>query len=765
MLPVHDDMWILYKNKIPVDKVKVAIDIPRMNPLGVKYKRWWKEEKKKSIEGYWVEHDGLWKYVSGPLYFFVNFWKILLTPKNSKTTNKRLGIPFLRDLEWIKSFVYEEARGFSGFTEDDEFSCHRLLEMIDPNLEPDRFEEFLMEYGNPDLIRSSLLKRDGTYKKYVPARDYLRLYFKKNLGKPQYFNMKSNVVDMESRGGGKSYWKACILAHNFIFDGASDYDDYLELKGLGEPLSSESLIGAIDTKYTNDLISKMKLGLENLPGKVTIGEVAYPSPFHRRYYGSWESGKTITAGYDKKIGGVWEKIGTKSKIQHRSFNDNHKSANGTRPNVSVIDEVGFMYNLVQVLGQMKEAAADGTVKSGIIWMTGTGGDMAGGATEEVKQVFYSPEAFDCLAFDDEFEGYQTKIGFFVPAWMTLNQFKDELGNTNWRLAIAYLNRTREKLKANVKKKEAYEDEIVQRPLVHSEVFLLINSSLMPVTDLKEHMDNILALQNEPGIKGSHGWMLLDAAGTPYFKLDPDNYKPTDYPVKPTDDNEGAVVIWDFPVDGAEYGWYCAGNDPYDFDIAPNSVSLGSVLIFQRGSIYNGGYDRIVAEYTGRPKMAEDFYEQVRRLLMFYGGAVCLYENEKQFIKEHFKKMYSIRLLAFTPGVLKANENSKTAKVRLYGQHMSTQVKAEAEIYGREWLLTPIGDGKLQLHTIKSIPLLKELISYNPAGNFDRVIAFLLGVIQLIQMRTIIIEEATAQVEEEEGDDFFSRKHFATNRRT
>ena len=766
MLPLHDDMWILYKNRIPIEKVQQALNIPRMNPLGSQYKKWWKVEKRKCLEGTWVEHKGEWKFVSGPLYFYVNFWKILLNPKNAKTKVKRMGTPFLRDLEWIKSQIFEEARGFSGFENDKEFTCHKVLENIDPLTQTEEFEEFLMEFNNPTLIIKSITKEDGTFKKYVPAREYLRMYFNEELGKPQYFNMCFNIVDIEARGGGKSYWAAATLGHNFIFDGATDYDEFLELQGTGDFMSSETLIGAIDTKYSNDLISKVKLGLNNLPGKVTIGEDVYPSPFDKKHFGSWESGKTITAGYDIKIGNLWEKKGTASKIQHRSFKDNHVAANGTRPNYSAIDEVGFMNNLIDVLGQMKEAAADGTVKQGVIWQLGTGGDMGGGATEQVRQVFYSPSAFDCLEFEDEFEGYQTKIGFFVPAWMTLNQFKDEFGNTNWRAAYKYLIKVREKLKRNAKKKESYEHEIVQRPLTHSEAFLMINNSILPVADLKEHRDSLMTMQNDPNVKGLAGWMHISDSGEAYFKTDAENYKPATYPVKIGEANNGAVVIWEKPDENAEYGWYVAGNDPYDFDIAPNSVSLGSVIIIKRASPFNGGVDKIVAEYTGRPPLATDFYEQVRRLLIWYGNANCLYENEKQQIKEHFKNKGSIGLLAYTPGVLKANETSKTAKTRIYGQHMSTQVKKECEIYLREWLLSSIGDGKLQLHTIKSIPLLDELIAYNVDGNFDRVIALMLAIIQLIQMRNIVIEKAEQQKQEEDEEpDFFSRKIFTSTIRT
>ena len=274
------------------------------------------------------------------------------------------------------------------------------------------------------------------------------------------------------------------------------------------------------------------------------------------------------------------------------------------------------------------------------------------------------------------------------------------------------------------------------------------------------MDNMLSFGDDPNITGRAGWMHLDAEGKPSFKLDNSKF-PTDYPVKSTDDNSGAVVIWENPVPEAEYGWYVGGLDPYDFDLAPNSLSLGSVFIIRRGTPLNGGFDRIVAEYTGRPGLATDFYEQTRRLALWYGDANILYENEKQMIKDHYKKYYSVGLLAYTPGVLKANETSKTAKVRVYGQHMSTPVKREAEIYLREWLLTPIGDGKLQLHTIKSIPLLKELISYNEDGNFDRVISLMLAIIQLIQFRSVIVEEEKQKVEEENSNaDFFDRKIFS-----
>jgi hypothetical protein len=126
MQKITDDLWVIYKNRIPVDKVKIAIEVSKMNPLGLKYKRWWKRQKRRCIEGYWAEHNSEFKYVSGPLYTYVNFWRIKLTAKNSRSKGKTLGIPFLRDLEWLRSFVADEAKGFSGFDDDDETTSFKL---------------------------------------------------------------------------------------------------------------------------------------------------------------------------------------------------------------------------------------------------------------------------------------------------------------------------------------------------------------------------------------------------------------------------------------------------------------------------------------------------------------------------------------------------------------------------------------------------------------------------------------------------------------
>ena len=60
---------------------------------------------------------------------------------------------------------------------------------------------------------------------------------------------------------------------------------------------------------------------------------------------------------------------------------------------------------------------------------------------------------------------------------------------------------------------------------------------------------------------------------------------------------------------------------------------------------------------------------------------------------------------------------------------------------------------MQLHYIYSKPIIKELISYNDVGNYDRIIALMLTIAQREQMYNIVIEE---KEEEVQRDSFFTR---------
>lgn len=92
------------------------------------------------------------------------------------------------------------------------------------------------------------------------------------------------------------------------------------------------------------------------------------------------------------------------------------------------------------------------------------------------------------------------------------------------------------------------------------------------------------------------------------------------------------------------GRYITFADPYDDDTS-NTMSLGSVFCMDLWT------DTIVAEYTGRPTFADDYFEIVRKLTLFY-NARCMYEQNKKGLFAYFSRYNCVYLLAETPNYLK-----------------------------------------------------------------------------------------------------------------
>ena len=730
-----------------------------MDPRSLEYLIFWKQEKRRIVEGYWSSG----KWMPGPLYFYANYWHILLN-KSKYSKAKALGKPWLRDIEWDKAYVYTEAKGFSGFKDDPEITCLREVRDIlkecnidDPN---GKFEYARVE-DHPEylLLSPNAFKADGSLKEYTEARAYLRKYHGKDLGKPLYENQSKNVVDIECRGSGKSYWASGgMIAHNFLTDGATDYDEYLAAWDIGKPFASETLVGAINTSFSADLLSKFNQGLESLEGGMKVGSDYYPSPLFKRTKGTLAPGKNpLYAAYDQKVGGTWQEVGSRSKIHHRSFKDKPTAGNGTRPGLVILEEVGFMGNLRDALGPLRMCTADGAMQFGTTYMFGTGGDMDGGSTQAVMEVFFNPDSWDCLAFPDYFEGQgERKIGYFVPYTFGLNQFKDDEGNTKVEAAENFVKKAREKLAEGTSKKPL-NDELQNNPIVPTEAFLVTSGNIFPIKELSDQLKFVQASTTD-FVKGQLGTLKLDQYASNQISFEPDltnSLEAADYPVSKGDDMPGAVQIWEHPPTGSiPYGMYVAGTDPYDQDKAEESASLGSTFIYKIGDFREGGLrDMIVAEYTGRPETAKEHHENVRRLLMYY-NALDLYENEKNTLKFHFEAKNSLYLLSNTPSILKATAN--TTVNRQFGIHMTRPIKEELELYARDWMLESIGDGLCNIHRIYSAGLLKELIMYNESGNFDRIIAFLLTICNRMQHHRVVIEEKREEIEQ---DEFFTRKLF------
>ena len=295
--------------------------------------------------------------------------------------------------------------------------------------------------------------------------------------------------------------------------------------------------------------------------------------------------------------------------------------------------------------------------------------------------------------------------------------------------------------------------------------------MFPVTDLTERLGQLDSNPREYDDVYT-GDLILNKSGIVEFK-------PTsDMPIRefPHKDNkiEGAFEIFQMPeIDkrtGKAYNArYILGCDPYDDDES-DTMSLGSVWVLDLWT------DKIVAEYTGRPPFADDFFEKVRRLCLFYNGRMN-YENNKKGLFAYFSRMNCTYLLTDQLEFLKDKQMIKDTSYgnKAKGTNATEAINAFAKNRLRAWLLKPttviqVVDGEEtevnipNLFTLRSRAFIKELINYNSEGNFDRISAA--GMLMLLREDRIILYQGKVSKEKQEAanssylgnDPFFKRNY-------
>lgn len=765
--------WINNRNNF------LIAEIPNLHPSSINYLKYWKQEKKRCIEGYWGIDDpevditplsiedkhyggSQFRYMPPKLYWYVNYGTIRHRPDYLPKTAPKIKIrPYLRDFEWAYFYNELEARGFSGFENDDEFSCNYMLQ------DPEKFtdEEILhtCKDRNDNIIPlkySNYFNKEGKRKTFMHPREYLRLIFEKPMGLPIYENHAMNFMLLGSRGGGKSFMTAAICAHEWLFDGAKYYNE----DSIKNPAVVEVLVGAAISSKSSEILGKVNDMLEDMPGAYSEETV---HPFYKEHAGSLAPNNfknPYRHEYEKKVAGKWKKYGSGSKILHATFTvENPEAAAGTRPGLIIIEEVGLMPNILTVHGSNTAAQmTDGVVKFGSSVYIGTGGNVE--KIMESELIFRDPKGFSMLEFNDIWEG-NGKIGWFVPAYYMDGNFKDKNGNTRLAEAIAVYERRRiEKKKA--KSSSAIDLEMMNYPLKPSEMFINKKGNRFPIAELKQQLVEVQTRTSDYADKHWTGELMFDSKGELKFKPKDANLVVKDYPILDNRNKEGILEIFEMPK-RTQHGdvfpnRYYLGTDTYDDDESSTN-SLGCVLVIDAFT------KRIVAEFTGRPSTNE-FYEITRKLTLFYNG-LNNYENNKKGLYWHYEKKKSLNLLAETPESLKDEANVNIRKVgnTKYG----TPVGGSKHVFNygiqliESWLeenATGKEEGVSNVYVQRSEGLLKELIAFNPdpAYNFDRIMALIMVLIMVEDQYRRIEQEKENQSKprtSELSDDRFFNKNY------
>ena len=681
---INNDLFLIKQSDIP----KVPME------LSLEARDWWKYQKKCCIEG--VTYGG--RYMPGTLYFYINFWNILLNKGKSK--NKVIERPQLRDIEWEVHLAWMAARGVSGFD----------------------------NVGHINDINENVLK-------YVKNSDI-------ELGCPVYENNSKDLMLMTARETGKSYIASGLVGHEWIFNGVKRYGDQVGTVNI--------IVGAGASSYSTAMLKKVKLGIDVIATSgIKFGNKYYPHPFMQQYSGGFT--KEIEAQYDKKTGGTWNKMGTHSITKNVSYGDNPYAGQGTRNSVMIKEEIGMFKGLIAAQEADIETMKNGSFKFGSCFYLGTGGDMGGGTLDAYK-MYYSPETYDLLQFEDIWEN-KGSIAMFLPATMRPNEFKDKNGNTNTEQSLEYFTKERDRLKNSKNGVAALNAHIQYNPLVPSEIFLRSTGSLFPISELKDHLS---MLETNKKYQDSEFVcdLIFNEDGIVEPRLNPNLKALRKFPLDQKDDTTGAITIFEHPKDDENgeipWGRYIAGIDPYDQNQALNSSSIGSMLVMDRWT------ETIVCEYSGRPSIASQFYENCRKVAIYYNCAV-LYENEKTNIFHYFETKNSIKYMMKQPDYIKEVIPNSSVQ-RGYGMHMVEALKSRGEELARDEMLKEYQEGKLNLRKYRSIPLLQEMIMYEREGNYDRVDAFVILMFAKQEFRKIKTEAFNSQ--NDKTYSFFDRKIFS-----
>lgn len=437
--------------------------------------------------------------------------------------------------------------------------------------------------------------------------------------------------------------------------------------------------------------------------------------------------------YTKDDYGNIIELGYKSEIIGVTLKDNPDVVRGKKANLIMFEEGGSFSELGAAWQIARPSVEVDGIAFGTMIVWGTGGDE-GSAFETMKDMFYNPDGYNCLGFDNIWDESATtnKCGFFVPQYTNLDIrdengkriYMDEDGNTYRKKSLEHILAERQVVITSATNNAAIDRYVAERPITPAEAMLEFNGNIFPKKELQEQLALLRTnkkLQNHKQVgdlvwqpDGSLKWVIKKTGDITHYPLRTKRDEVTGALIG--DDPTGSIVIWEHPNKDASVGLYIAGIDSYDYDES-STTSLGSCFIYKRVQSIEQYSDIIVAEYTGRPKSAEDFYENVRKLLIYY-NARAMYENQNKGIFVYFTNKHCDYLLADQPDII--NDIVSNSKVnRKKGCHMNKQIKQWGEGLIKDWLNEQNSAGKKNLYNIMSEPLLEELIAYNDAGNFDR----------------------------------------------
>lgn len=566
------------------------------------------------------------------------------------------------------------------------------------------------------------------------------------------FEGGQHMAELASRGKGKSYSLASILNHIFVV--GENKDAHEKVKGIVTAYQKEYL--------TKDGVLNKFVDMANF--------CATNTQFPRKRLKNSLQEMTWTMGYKDMELDI--ERGTQNTVLGVSSKDDESKLRGKRAAKILIEEFGTFPRLVDLYNVLLPSVQDGDIIFGQIYMLGTAGDNESDFAG-AQEIMYNPRGYNMYALPNVFDKYnqgKPYFVFFFPGYVNRKGCYNEDGVSDIIKALIEILMNRYRVKYNSTDPNTIIKTIAEVPITPAEAIVKTGVNMFPVADLTERIGQLDSNPTE--------YNDVYVGDLVFGKDGQVEYKPTSaQPIRdfPHKDNkiEGAIEIFQMPeidknTNKPYNDRYILGADPYDDDES-NTMSLGSIFVLDLWT------DRIVAEYTGRPSFADDYYEICRKLCLFYNGRLN-YEYNKKGLFSHFSTRNSLYLLTDVLDFLKEKQMMKDGiGNKSKGTNASPAINAYARSRLRSWLLSPVpviqtidGESKEvmvpRLFTVRNRALLKELINYNSEGNFDRISA--MGMLMLLREDKMIKYQGNVGRDRQEnaensydGEDPFFRRNY------
>lgn len=728
-----------------VSKWKKEIKI--IHPEDPEYFAYWYEEKRRIIEGYWDEDFNGYRYMPAKLYFFVNH-AALIDFDVHRTMN--VIIPELWDLHWMYGYISLQSLGFSGFADDDRYTCDNRIREIKKN---------------HDLIPQELLRSNGTFKEYISPLEYGLMLHDSPKGLPLYNNEMYGYTVFGSRGGGKSYWMANgELLHEIVTDGVRYYlPEYREKKP-----KVRVMIGSGDAAKSSETCSKLKLTMDELSINPKLGvfgkpgdDYYTPSPLYKDMRGSiGPNNKENPWRHEYEVISKGRRVvkGSKSELHHVNYSEMKSKGRGAqagaggRYSIALVEEVGLTPLIREAYASNDAVVRIGTNYIGRQLMIGTSENIE--IVGPAQNIFENPKDYRMIAFSNEETGVG-ETGFFLSALYTDKKFKDKNGNTDFEKAKIYYDKIRDD-KAKSDNPEILRKEKMNFPIKISEMWLTDHGYYLPYEEaqVREQQLQTNKLYKDLATNVVLSWNPEAERGVSYeidYSATPMDTWPIPMDIK---DQSGCVQIYEFPTPLANGVipndmYNCIGYDMYVEEDVNKGGSLGVTIVLKNPKYITQGFtgNIIAAIYVGKPVKGMDYYhEQQEKLLALYGNPIwgLMFEkNRGEACREYYIRKNKINLLAPTPQMRQGNSMYQR-QVSSFGFLVGNRIsKLNMLKMTRDWLLEETefmvnGDTKrmINIFRIPNLFLIRQIMMYTLSGNFDGVSALMGCVIALREWETI-----------------------------